>query len=67
MRLVTRWFYRHTLNGYFIRYLQVVINSMWQYFYRTNNASVEQDTACKVNVSSAKKGLHLAFPHIYTS
>lgn len=62
MGLVKRWFYIHTFNCCFIRCLQVVINSMWQFYYGTNNASDKQDTACKANVKRAKKRLHLEFP-----
>lgn len=59
MGLVKRWFYIHTFNGCFIRCLQVVINSMWQFYYWTNNASDKQDTACEANVNRCKEEIAL--------
>lgn len=67
MGLVKRWFYIHTFNCCFIRCLQVVINSMWQFYYRTNNASDKQGTACKAERETCKEEIALGVSNVYTS
>lgn len=40
---------------------------MWQFYYRTNNASDKQGTACKAERETCKEEIALGVSNVYTS